>query len=254
MIKKLQCLFIMVSIVVISACGKQFSSPTLLDEIAGVWRAGGDGAMVTIIYADKKLSLLVNDHSIAVSPGEIDIENKTVNLNITTQDGKSGVWTIRQIWNAEKDAFTLQLTLHDGTQDDLAFVRKISTNDLNKLANSEAKNSPEAALDQPLNGTYERYEDGKPDSNAAEITLVVVKQGKVKITGNSTWVGNAETGNVNTGEIEGLAEIKANTIHFDNECKFDIKTSVDSLVVANEAGDCGGLNVSFQGIYKKANK
>lgn len=144
MIKNLQCLLIMVSIVVISACGKQFSSPTMLDEIAGVWRAGGDGAMVTIIYVDKKLSLLVNDHSIPISPSEVDTENKTVNLNVTTQDGKPGVWTIRQLWNANKDAFNLQLTLHDGTQDDLTFVRKISTNDLNKLANAEAKNSPAA--------------------------------------------------------------------------------------------------------------
>lgn len=128
----------------LTACGEKSSSSSIgiLDEISGVWRANGDGTMVSIIYADKKVRLLFGDDSLPVSLGEVDNTNKTVNMNVTLINGKPGVWTIRQIWDKEKTSFHLQLTLHDGTQDSLSFVRKISSDDLNKIANAEARARP----------------------------------------------------------------------------------------------------------------
>lgn len=128
----------------VAACGEKSSSSSagILDEISGVWRAKGDGTMVSIIYAEKKVRMLFGEDSLPVSLGEIDNTNKTANMNVTLRNGKPGVWTIRQIWDKEKTTFHLQLTLHDGTQDELSFVRKISADDLNKIANAEARAQP----------------------------------------------------------------------------------------------------------------
>lgn len=60
-------------------------------------------------------------------------------MNVTLVNGKPGVWTVRQLWDKEKTSYHLQLTLHDGTQDKLSFIRKISTDDLNKIANAESR-------------------------------------------------------------------------------------------------------------------
>lgn len=131
-------------LVLVAACGEKSSSSSagILEDISGVWRAKGDGTMVSIIYADKKVRLLFGEDSLPVSLGEVDSTNKTVNMNVTLINGKPGVWTIRQIWDKEKTSFHLQLTLHDGIQDDLSFVRKISADDLNKIANAEARTRP----------------------------------------------------------------------------------------------------------------
>ena len=131
-------------LVFVAACGDKSSSSSagILEEISGVWRAKGDGTMVSIIYAEKKIRLLFGDDSLPVSLGEVDNSNKTANMNVTLINGKPGVWTIRQIWDKEKTSFHLQLTLHDGTQDELSFVRKISADDLNKIANAEARTRP----------------------------------------------------------------------------------------------------------------
>ena len=125
----------------LSACGENTKSPAagILVERSGVWRAKNDGTLVSIIYSEKKVRLLFGEDSLPVSLGDVDNTNKTANLNVTLIGGKPGVWTIRQIWDKEKTTFHLQLTLHDGTQDDLSFVRKISTDDLNKIANAEAR-------------------------------------------------------------------------------------------------------------------
>jgi uncharacterized protein YecT (DUF1311 family) len=134
----------LVLLFLVAACGDKASSPSkgLLDEISGVWRAKGDGTMVSIIYAEKKIRLLFGDDPLPVYLGEVDDDNKTVNMNVTLINGKPVVWTIRQIWDKERTSFHLQLTLHDGTQDSLSFVRKISADDLNKIANAEARTRP----------------------------------------------------------------------------------------------------------------
>ncbi|HSR65561.1 MAG TPA: lysozyme inhibitor LprI family protein [Xanthomonadaceae bacterium] len=115
------------------------ASPTMLSDISGVWRAS-DGTMISIVYEDKKLRLLFGSDAIPVQVGAIDEQNHTTNLKVTLPDGKPGIWTVSQIFDpSNKESFTLQLTLHDGTQDQLSFVRKISNDDLNVIAAAESK-------------------------------------------------------------------------------------------------------------------
>jgi len=118
-------------------CGQQ--APSILSDISGVWRAN-DSTLVTFIYEDKKMRMLVGEDAMPVTLGAIDQTNHTVNLNLSLRNGKPGVWTVRQLWNADKTSFSLQITLDDGSQDQLAFIRKISADDLNKIANAEARN------------------------------------------------------------------------------------------------------------------
>lgn len=124
-------------VIVMCACNKKEASNGVLDEISGVWRAKKDGTMVSFVYTEKRMRMFIGDDPIPVTLGDIDNQNRTVNLN-TSIDGKTGVWTVRQVWDKEHKSFHLQITLHDGTQDELSFVRKISTDDMNRFANAEA--------------------------------------------------------------------------------------------------------------------
>lgn len=135
----LSVMLVLVSLVVLCACNKKDVGTSLLDEISGVWRAKTDGAMVSFVYTDKKMRMFINDDPISVTLGDIDNTNRTVNLNVTTNEGKPGVWTVRQVWDKEHKSFHLAITLHDGIQDELTFVRKISNDDMNKFANLDAK-------------------------------------------------------------------------------------------------------------------
>ncbi len=129
------------------------AAPSMLSDISGVWRAS-DGTMVSIVYADKRLRLLFGADAIPVQVGAIDEKNHTTNLKVTLVDGKPGIWTVSKVFDsANKEAFSLQLTLHDGTQDQLSFVRKISTDDLNVIAAAETRvraGSISEAMAQPV--------------------------------------------------------------------------------------------------------
>jgi len=114
--------------------------PSIVEEISGVWRAT-DGTLMSIIFGDKKIRMLVGDIFIPVSLGDVDNVNKTVNMNVPLKTGKSDVWTLAQVWDKDKTSFHLRLTLGDGKQDEFSFIRKISTDDLNRIANLEARST-----------------------------------------------------------------------------------------------------------------
>lgn len=114
----------------------------LLQDISGVWNAGRDG-LVTLNYRDSLFQMLLGDVLIPVKLGDVDPVQETVNLTATAADGKDVIWTIRKVWDTNKQSFHLNLTLHDGTHQELGFVRKITSDDLNRIANmfAEARRS-----------------------------------------------------------------------------------------------------------------
>lgn len=138
---------------VTDAASTAAAAPSMLTDISGVWRAS-DGTMISIIYEDKRLRLLFGADAIPVQVGAIDEQNHTTNLKVTLANGKPGIWTVSQVFDsANREAFNLQLTLHDGTQDQLSFVRKISTDDLNVIAAAETRiraGSISEAMAQPV--------------------------------------------------------------------------------------------------------
>lgn len=183
-------ILVIISVVVFSACNKKDAGTSLLDEISGVWRAKNDGAMVSFVYADKKMRMFVGDDPLSVTLGDIDNTNKTVNLNLTTNQGKPGVWTVRQVWDKEHKSFYLAITLHDGTQDELTFVRKISTDDMNRFANFETNKA--GAISETIKPTVEQIQ-----SNPSPTTTVPAVQSQS--TPEGSWSPSFDCAKVSNG-------------------------------------------------------
>ena len=91
-----------------SACGEKNNGSTagILDEISGVWRAKNDGTMISIIYAEKKVRLLFGDNAPPVSLGEVDNTNKTANMNVTLNNGKTARGQFVKFGTTTRPAFT----------------------------------------------------------------------------------------------------------------------------------------------------
>lgn len=119
-----------------------------------------------------------------------------------------------------------------------------------RLAELTADTQP---IQSTIFGEYQRYYQGKLDEHTATLNITALGKYKAKITGDSIWIGDAARGNVNLGNIEGEFPISNNMLYYHDEyaCKFTVIFKAQSLEVKNDNGRCGGLNVSFNGFYKK---
>lgn len=178
---------LLLAISVASACS-QFKKTIVLDEMSGVWLSPVDNTLVTLLHEEGQLHMLIGDLLIPVTVGETDEDNDTVNLRVTTNENKPGIWTLRQLWDKDHKRFNLQITMHDGTASDMSFVRKISGDDKARIkqmtANAQAGSAPVAvaspavattevsALAQPVpaetEGMFSPSFDCQKASNGAE--------------------------------------------------------------------------------------
>lgn len=110
----------------------------------------------------------------------------------------------------------------------------------------------QAPADTPardVSGTYERTGTG---DDSAELTIARTGAGHLHVSGNAEWVGNAETGNVHTGEVDGTFALEGDRLHYDAEgCRFTLTFTRDGLAVSDDNAGCGGMNVTFDGEYAK---
>ncbi|AFV96895.1 hypothetical protein B649_02905 [Candidatus Sulfuricurvum sp. RIFRC-1] len=108
-----------------------------------------------------------------------------------------------------------------------------------------------------ISGKYQRYYNGRLDKHISLINIYELDSNRVQIVGSSIWIGNIETGNVNTGEAYGEATLIDNRFNYEetsedgNGCQLRVVFYKNSLVVTDENLHCGGLNVSFGGEYRK---
>lgn len=105
-------------------------------------------------------------------------------------------------------------------------------------------------------GEYKRYHNGKLDADQASIKIKKQQNGKFKVEGSAVWVGDIDSGDVNTGELDGTFMLEGNTIHYadstaEDSCHLTLVFSKDALHVSGDTIYCGGLNVTFNGDYKK---
>lgn len=116
---------------------------------------------------------------------------------------------------------------------------------------------PAAKANDRVSGKYKRIDKtGRFDRDSAELNVWLLKDGQVRVAGDSTWVGNARTGNVNVGEVDGIFALQGSKLLFKDggqgdNCHFAITFGVDSLMVTEDTQECGGINVSFDGKYRK---
>ena len=98
-------------------------------------------------------------------------------------------------------------------------------------------------------GSYTRVINRK-DDNSAKLILIRFGPDKLFVSGAATWTGS-NPGQVNTGEINGVATLSGLRAAFDlDECKGVFSRSGARIVVESESV-CGGLNVSFVGEYRR---
>lgn len=100
-----------------------------------------------------------------------------------------------------------------------------------------------------ISGEYDR--SSGPIS--ADLTIRELKNGMVRVTGYAVWVGN---GNVNNGKLDGSFLLKRNKVYYNKDgCRLTIAFHQNSLTISNDKFSCGGMNVTFNGKYRKvANK
>lgn len=80
--------------------------------------------------------------------------------------------------------------------------------------------------------------------------------GNLNVTGNATWIGLND--NVHVGEIDGRYEPKNGVINYSDgddefDCKMTMRLLGNYLIVADNL-KCGGVNVTFSGIYTRKRK
>jgi hypothetical protein len=103
----------------------------------------------------------------------------------------------------------------------------------------------------PLDGWTGTWANG---NGRVQITLSQ-GAGKLHLAGEAEWHG--AHGVVHTGDFEGDAAPAGNHLHFVEDdagsCTVDL-TLIGRYLLANDNGRCGGLNVRFWGIWKRAAK
>jgi hypothetical protein len=116
---------------------------------------------------------------------------------------------------------------------------------------------PAANAHDRVSGQYRRVDDrGGFDRDSAALNVWLLKDGQVRVVGDSTWVGNERTGNINVGNVDGIVALQGSKVFFkgghgDDDCHFTITFGGDSLLVTEDNLRCGGLNVSFDGKYRR---
>jgi hypothetical protein len=120
----------------------------------------------------------------------------------------------------------------------------------------DGRKVPAANVDDRVSGEYKRVnKTGEFDRDIAVLDLWLLKDGEVRVLGYSSWVGDETSGNVNVGNEEGIVERQGSKVLFkgegDDDCRFTITFGVNSVLVTDDNLKCGGLNVSFDGTYRK---
>lgn len=102
-------------------------------------------------------------------------------------------------------------------------------------------------------GRYKR-----PGKHSAELNVRLLSDGKLKIEGEAYWMGNND--NVHTGDISGIVSIKDfQAVYTDPNmpCKLTLTFGSDEkikkaiITVSGDEGNCGGMNVTFNGTYQR---
>ncbi len=99
---------------------------------------------------------------------------------------------------------------------------------------------------------------GKWKTGEQDLSITKAPGARLTITGDATYgtldPERVRRGAVNMGSVSSVAEPAGNSMHvtdLDNaECRIDLKIVGPYLVAANQ-GECGGLGVSFSGVYRR---
>ena len=135
---------------------------------------------------------------------------------------------------------------------DIDCLKAAYTQRLNELNRITASTTTTAPVSQGISGVYQRFIKNKPDPETAEITLRELKGGKVYVQGSAIWQGGQA---VHTGELDHTVLLNGNRLYYQegdrDACALTIHLMPQGLKVTDDNMRCGGLNVSFDGNYRK---
>jgi hypothetical protein len=92
---------------------------------------------------------------------------------------------------------------------------------------------------------------GAWDFNAGSLRLSRgAKRGALRVAGEAFWTG-ANPGNVHTGGVSGEAAPAGRVLTIEEDpCRLTLRL-VGNYLVADDNGECGGVNVTFDGVYRR---
>lgn len=154
-------------------------------------------------------------------------------------------------------------TLIEGTWSNPAGSKKLpfsvkAVADSSATATSSSASAASAASSaDPISGEYQRLDERGRIQRVSGATLNIERRGdgSVRVQGQAFLVVNAQTGNVRTGEVEGVFALSGNRVRIKGEdeyaCAMTLTFGKGTLEVSDDNGQCGGLAVSFDGTYKR---
>lgn len=113
---------LMVSGVLTLSLDPNLQQAAFRDDVSGVWRASHDGTLVTLRLNAEPASVDINGQSLPVTIGSYDDGNGIISFRL--QGNPAAEVTIRQISDGD-NRFHLLITLPDGSQDEMSFVRNL---------------------------------------------------------------------------------------------------------------------------------
>lgn len=97
-----------------------------LDDMSGVWLAESDSAMIAIDLISDNKSISINGKPFAIRQVAVDsYDSSIVSIEVEWTQGQLPIWTLSKLED-EDGSFYLDLTLHNGVQDELSFVRGLA--------------------------------------------------------------------------------------------------------------------------------
>lgn len=107
---------------------------------------------------------------------------------------------------------------------------------------------------QALADTYVRFIDEAEDTNEAVLTVTKDSSGNFRIDGFASWapIGDTSLDRARVGSVSGALLMKGGIGFYQSSaCHLNIKFDNETIIVANDNHQCGGLNVTFDGVYRK---
>jgi len=95
----------------------------LRNDISAVWRESSTGAFVRIDMTAPTPSIAVGDHARPITIESVDNVNQVVVFSTSNSTGQPATWSVQQVFD-QNDRFNLLLTMPDGSQEWLYFVRR----------------------------------------------------------------------------------------------------------------------------------
>lgn len=117
---RLSVLFLILLSMIIVGCG---SSANMEAQISGKWKPVQGHDIMAINLDQNPKTLTLDGHTFKAEVESIDKGSSTMHLKVATADGKSEVWSIRQMWDDNGSTFKLAFR-HDGTTETLVPINQ----------------------------------------------------------------------------------------------------------------------------------